>query len=301
MTDRPTTDPSPADADAELASAYLDGEATTEEMARVEAEPRLGALVAELDDVRHRLAVDPPGPRALDDHVAAALAEFDALDGGDGGDGEAGGDGATGAPPAAVASMDERRERRPAWYRRIPLGAAAAVIVLVALVGAAATIDVGSDDETAAEDTAAQSEELSAAGEAGSDEAAAEAPAAGTFDTGDATIEAFGGRMTFEDNDALVAFVTDEVLRADATADAPAPSPEAGPGGGGGGEAIAECDPVDVALASAPGGASFVTSVAAVVAGRDVTAVVTEDGDDRRVAIVEEASCAIVDERVIAP
>lgn len=75
----------------EVASAYLDGEATAEEAALVEGDPELGRVVAAMRANRELVAdepveiVDPPTrPR----HIAAALSVFDELyvDGADAGD-----------------------------------------------------------------------------------------------------------------------------------------------------------------------------------------------------------------------
>ena len=62
-----------------LASAYLDGEATSEEVATVERDPQLLARVEELRGVGRRLGatVDPPAS-LKQRHLSAALAAFDA-------------------------------------------------------------------------------------------------------------------------------------------------------------------------------------------------------------------------------
>ena len=105
MTDHHTSDPS----DLELASAYLDGEATDQEVARVErrpspAGPRGRAGRSPQPPGR---AGPPPGASA-DDHVAAALAAFDQ-------DAEV---------PAGVTSLAERA----GGAAGIPLGAVAAAV-----------------------------------------------------------------------------------------------------------------------------------------------------------------------------
>jgi hypothetical protein len=62
------------DADWELASAYLDNEATPAERARVEASPALMGLVAELRSVQTSVAAPAPGAVDRDALIAAALA-----------------------------------------------------------------------------------------------------------------------------------------------------------------------------------------------------------------------------------
>ena len=107
--------------DAELASAYLDGEATPDERARVEADP---ILLAEVERLRAAAAavaaVDAPSVEQREAAVGAALATFDELR-------------VTAAepepptPPANVASLDRRRQARVMQA----LTAVAAVAVLV--------------------------------------------------------------------------------------------------------------------------------------------------------------------------
>lgn len=63
-----------------LASAYVDGEATSEEVALVEGDPELLARVAELRAVSEQLSAMPPVDAALkQQHLAAAMAEFSGL------------------------------------------------------------------------------------------------------------------------------------------------------------------------------------------------------------------------------
>ncbi len=60
-----------------LASAYLDGEATSEEVALVERDPELQARVEELRAVSEQLSVTtPPSAQLKEQHLAAALAAF---------------------------------------------------------------------------------------------------------------------------------------------------------------------------------------------------------------------------------
>ena len=113
MTDR---DPRSPDPDDELASAVLDGEATAEERARADADPRIGARVEELASVRDSLAAPVLVADATrDELIAAALRALD--------------------PPvvAPVAAFRQSARRR----RVMQTLSAAAVVVLVAAIGVA--------------------------------------------------------------------------------------------------------------------------------------------------------------------
>ncbi len=131
-----------------LASAYLDGEATSEEVAIVEDDPQLLARVEELRLVGGRLGATVNRPASLKErHLAAALAAFDPTPA------------AETAPAAeiapAVAPVVDLRERarqpEPARRRSMPqwLAAAAAFVLVgggvVWLAG-----QTGSDDMDAA-------------------------------------------------------------------------------------------------------------------------------------------------------
>lgn len=146
----PSGTPRPTPEEAEVVNAYVDGEATPEEVARVEGDTELRAAA---DRVRSlRAALGDHVPAAPDEdvretHIAAALSEFESA-------------------PAAVSDLSAHRERK-AWYQRMPMGAVAtaAVIVLVAVVAGLAQL--GSDDrddtatvadeDTTSEDLAAES------------------------------------------------------------------------------------------------------------------------------------------------
>ena len=99
----------------ELASAYLDGEATAEEAALVESDPRLQELVEELRAIRELMAapVDMPSDEVRDQMIARALDHR-----------------------APVVSMETARRRLQAIppQARVIL-AAAAVVAAIALVG----------------------------------------------------------------------------------------------------------------------------------------------------------------------
>lgn len=137
----------------ELASAYLDGEATAEEAALVESDPRLQELVEELRAVRDLVAapVEAPSDEVRDQMIARALDHR-----------------------APVVSMETARRR----LRAIPpqtraILAAAAVVAAIALVGV--TVLDRQGDEFADDDAAAP---LAADAPADTEEMAQPAPAA---------------------------------------------------------------------------------------------------------------------------
>jgi hypothetical protein len=123
------SDPSDDQRD-ELASAYLDGDATPAERAQVEADPALVRRVAELGVVR--AALGAPGPSAgaetRDRAITAALA--------------------TASPPAAtVTPIDRHRSSRRAL---VVLGAAAAAVAVIAAVAVVATRSSNTGTSTSA-------------------------------------------------------------------------------------------------------------------------------------------------------
>jgi hypothetical protein len=109
------------DAPTPLASAYLDGEATPDERARVEADPTLLADVDRLRAVSRLLQDTEPAPISVrEQHLAAALSAWDRLP-----DAER-----LGSDRAALTtSLDERRRARA---NRWLLGAAAALVMVLA-------------------------------------------------------------------------------------------------------------------------------------------------------------------------
>jgi hypothetical protein len=111
------TTPDPTTPEQELASAYLDGDATAGERARVDRSPELQAAVASLRHNATLVAAAPPASSAVREAaIAAALAEFDSLHSSN----------SAVSLPVSIAS-----------YRRWPTRvlAAAAAIVLVGVVG----------------------------------------------------------------------------------------------------------------------------------------------------------------------
>lgn len=312
MTNHRPNFPRPDGDDAlELASAYLDGEATPDEVARVEADPALDALVVELESVRDELAsVDAPAG-LVDDQLTAAMAEFDSLtfladDP----------DGPHTAPPEGSVDTSTtvqhlRDQGSTRWYQRVPLGAVAAAVVAVALFGALTQIDTGSDDDSVAtqaldaEDSGGDSEDFTESQASGSGTATEGSAGAGADD--EAAFDASSSdsdRVIFDDTDGLVGFVAETVLGQRTGDDAPPePAPTVASSGDSfesapadGTDEAAACDPV---AAVRSGDENVVAVVPAVVAGADQTAVVIEDGEGRRVLVVDETSCSVVDERPI--
>ena len=130
--------PAPATPEQALASAYLDGDVTVVERARVDASPELLALVASMRDTSTMIADFPASSAtARETGIAAALAEFDSL--------------ANGNPVSAgnVVSLAGRRR----WPTTVLTAAAA--VVLLGVVG----ISVLRSSSDSKSDTAASATE----------------------------------------------------------------------------------------------------------------------------------------------
>ena len=162
------------DEELELVTAYLDGEATPSERARVEADSELLAEVERQRTVRDLLHdVEPPSDAARESALAAALAVFDH-------------EFATAAPdspdavtaPTNIVAFQQRRRLR--WMQS--LGAAAAVAA-VAVAGAVIATRGGDDDSTADEIQQVTSE----AGDTDALDNAAPAPPAAPAEATDTT------------------------------------------------------------------------------------------------------------------
>lgn len=294
MTEPTTPDPAspgPSDADAELASALHDGEAAADERARaddaaVQAQRRrMAAVAAQVGEV-------PPPPAGLvDDQVAAALAAFD-----DAGEAE----------PAPVVDLAERRS----WWQRTPLGAVAAALAVVALVGAigfAAITDDDDADTTAAatfdDDSADSSAEAGAGPGVRSDDAPTIADVPERLEDADSgpALER-EARRAYASIDELVADV--EAAWQDTGSDGATPEV---PGAGVDPEQIEPestldettraCDAIGAAGID-PGRVRLATAV--LVDGQPVTVVVHGDDDGAAtLVVVDEGRCAVVDERTL--
>lgn len=128
-----TLSPDPEHDGALLAAAYLDGHATPEERAIVEASPQLMATVATFRRIRDGLADVPPAPVGPRERgIAAALAEFDRT-----------AQVAAAAAPVAPAASNVTVMRSRRWSKVL---AAAAGLAIVGVVGVAALGSFGSSD-----------------------------------------------------------------------------------------------------------------------------------------------------------
>lgn len=284
MTERPATPDDPGsrpelDPDVELASALHDGEAGEHERARAGDAGVVAArqVVAAVADRVGDVPAPPPG--LVDDHVAAALAAF----------GEDAGDGSS---AAAVPLAGRRR-----WYARAPLGAVAAAVAVVALVGALGLATAGDDDDSA---------DRTATAALDADEAGDDAPAE-AFDAESGVAAGAGGatalageREAYGSYDELASALAEQaaVAGGDATDTvAAAPMEESGPAAAGDATArddAAGCDAVG-ATGLDPADVRLVSPV--LVADRLVTAVVDGAGDDLRLTVVDDETCAVVEQR----
>lgn len=149
MSDEPLS-PDHEQASALLASAYVDGQATAQERAQVEASPELLALVQTYRTIRTSMrAVAPPSAQARDAALAAALATFDGLGVEDvvaatAPERTGVAAGAPVAPPRPNVVSIERRRR----WNQVLVAAAAVAIVGVAGVALAGMFS-GSDQDSA--------------------------------------------------------------------------------------------------------------------------------------------------------
>jgi hypothetical protein len=142
----------------ELASAYLDGEVSDAERARVESDAALGAEVARLRRVRAALGEAPTAPPASREAaIAAALATFDAEHAVEG---------------PNVVGLDRRRRAR--WMQGITAAAAVALIA----VGGFVIANRDDDEATTAREQASQSTTPPAAGGVALETQTSSAPAA---------------------------------------------------------------------------------------------------------------------------
>jgi hypothetical protein len=137
MTD-PTHDPQ-AELD-ELASAYLDGQASFEEARRVEQDPELQARVERLRQAREAIRL-PDGPVDQQRREAAIAAAMVA----------AGHEPLTAPVPRPVGDLAEVRARRDARRRWLPAVGIAAAIAIAALLVPRLGDDGGRDDTLASE------------------------------------------------------------------------------------------------------------------------------------------------------
>lgn len=296
MTDSPTpADPGPVDPDVELASAHLDGEAGADERERV-GDAAVAAHVAAFDDVAARVRDVPPAPEGLlDDQVARAMAAFD--------------DAATVAPMVRAAGAT-------AWWQRIPLGAVAAALVVVALIGAISVLGQGAEDDDTATAALEQADADDSGGgdsDSGGGSAATEERLADTMDDSaameaegapgaGATGSAAAGRPAFADYDELASALREELAPRpgfdvpDEGADEDSSTTARAADEEGTAEPADPCGAVAVLGLDPPA----VVVVRPVVVGSDeVTAVVHDADDGRRLAVVDDATCSVVLDRLL--
>ena len=135
--------PAPATPEQALASAYLDGDVTVVERARVDASPELLALVASMRDTSAMIADLPASSAtARETGIAAALAEFDSL--------------ANGKPVSAgnVVSLADRRR----WPTTVLTTAAAVVLIGVVAISVLRSSSDGKSDTAASATESKRSE-----------------------------------------------------------------------------------------------------------------------------------------------
>ncbi len=275
------TDPLPPDPDQlELISAYVDDEVTAEERARVEADAALLARTHQLSTLRTQLAAPAAAHGLVDSHVAAALEAFDGAD--------------RTAPEASTGSvprLDDHRHHR--LLDRLPLLAAAAVLVVVALAGALVVRDLGGGS-TRSDETASAVTNTTITPDAGS-----------TFESDAAQDEAnlapapATARPEFGTVDDFAAYVIDQAVPRESTAeggaeaDTAAPSTTIAPAG-------PPTDPCDAVSVAGVDPAAVDAVVPATVASRAVTGVVERTpGAERRLVVVDDATCDVVDQRAL--
>lgn len=281
----------------ELANAYLDGETTPAQSARVESDVDLLRRVETLARVRDLMAVEPQPSGVADAQVEAALAAFDQLD--------------TAGQGATVTDLADRRR----WYERVPLGAVAAAVAVVALAaGLVAGFDLTSGnerDDIASQDFSADDDDSSTEDGASAQlESGGSAAADGALAPESAPLSDSGfARIQFADVDALAVHLRDRLSNG--------ASPAAGGGGGSGpsggsdqssattqaepapdeAEAARAFDPCD-AVAVAGVDPNFVRLIDSVVLrGVDVTAVVHFEDNADQLVVVADGSCEVIERR----
>ncbi len=305
MTDPTTPAPDdPAPDDLELVSAYLDGEATDDERARVEGDPALVARVQALAALVTQVQDVPAAPAGTADaHIDAALADLD------GTSTEVVDDAADTERVVAFA----RPEPRPFW-QRIPLGAVAAAVVVLALVGAVGLAglagDGGDDSATAdlhvAEDSGDDAADDTATDDAAGGDTAAPTEEASAFEADDEAMDgaASPDAASPDDGDRPRFATTDELAEAlridlDRTGEASTTDDADADAGDDSETASSTDDPCQAIDALGVDPAAVQTLVPAVVDDQPVTAVVFDDAGDRRLVVLDDATCEIIDDRTI--
>jgi negative regulator of sigma E activity len=270
MTDHTLLPPDPPEDLDDVVSAYVDGEASAAEIARVEGDPTLVARAAEFAALAGRVGVVPDAPASASDAaLTAALAAFDDL-----------------RHPAAAAVVDtpvadqpavqqpaaplqqlDSAARRASWASRFGpiLAAAAAIAVVVGLVGVAGRAGLGGGDD-AAESATAGTVDSAAKVEAERSFGASESTAGAGFADNAAPAEASesgGGTSVFlgeftSVNDLLTTVRADARLASTDGDGAVAPSTSADPAQLASGGAAPPCGVVLVLATATVGGESLI-------------------------------------------
>lgn len=247
------------------------------------------------DDGIH-LDAPPPPDGALDRARDAAMAAFDEHH-------------ATRSSAARVDDLAAARARR-AWYQRVPLGAVAAALIVIALVGVFALTDLGTGidematagDDDSAESAEAEREQDSATaddGDAGSAGGTTSDDAAADLDS-TSNQQTYQRTATYDDADDLIDDLRDRFGPtaasgesgdwddlSDQSESAPTSTTTAPAAG-------ARCDAL---AASGVDPADALAIVPATIGGRPVTAVVYPASDGLRVSLVATTSCSVDDDR----
>jgi hypothetical protein len=245
----------PANDDDEMLSAYLDGEATPEEAARVASEPRLQARLRELEAAAALVGipVEPAPATALEAAIGAALAAAD-------------------APTAPVIQLDSRRRKQ--WA----LASVAAVVLLVVI--AAARVLQPSD--TASTTALNQAESKAVTSTLGAPAAAEQAPAADR-----ATDAAASYVGAFATPSALVsgtrALLDARLAAATSTGAAGATTATGAPFA-----ALADCSPAD------PDRGAVVFDGTATLGGQPVRVLVQRDSAGTRLLSILDEQCRLL-------
>ena len=254
------TDPHDLD---DLASAHLDGATTADEAARIAADPELQARVQALravrDALREPVATDPARRDAA---IAAALNAFDE-------DGDA-----RKAPDRTVVPLSPRRGFSPTTVRVL---GAAAVIALLALLIPVLASSTGDDDEASFQSTG---DAIAGAADGAGAGGGESSPEASTTTAADAAVRQLGSYASVDE--LVSAIETGNLLAEEAPADSGTDAQDTA--------GLTDCAPDEAEAA--------VDAARAVAGGRAVVVLVTREGDDVRLVVLDATTCEVLAERV---
>ena len=271
-------DPTPTD---DLASAHLDGETTSEEAARVAADPEVRSRLEALREVRDGLrasAVDAPiDPRQRDSAIAAAL---DAVDE----EGAAAPDADRPGAPLPLAPRTPRRAPAGRW-RAIGIAAAVALVALaVPLLSRLGSDDA--EDLASSGDAATEESTTSVGNESGAALGAAEDSSAYAATADRAPLG------TFDDVDELAAAVRTQL-------DQSRLQSEAAPAAGGADEPAVASPCAAEAERKAAGGTRSFEGYASLDGVTVVVLVVEQDDGSRTLVLLDAEECTEVTTRAL--